>query len=877
MAWDPARQGTLLVVDPQNTRLFQPPPRPGEPYTPPVPLPPLPRSGAYLPRDIAAPFDRQAVPVRTLTVLAPRQMTLLNPRPGGGDPMAGLRPDEKLRLLLASLDAAQWARLGGTQGIGAGDLAPEQVELFLSFLPEPFQVRKAVRGPAGGYRIRAEDEAGSTLSPAQRAAVRLRLRRSLDWSLVGTDTPRSSLGFGSADPQPEGTEFLLLTETGELYGRRNDSYGVTLRSEVPNRLKPGHLDFGAPALDALVSLAGAATLGDLVRRVGQATRVEIYADPRVGRLPVATRSEAGTAVRSGDLLQALCLAVTGTLRRVAPASGRPAFVLTDDIEGIGTRRARLSEWAEDMYSRKEVVEGDIQKRIHAQQPARHIRFDEGDPLAPGPALRRRIDEQWRANGIYDPAPTSDGPDTVAVADLPPAAQTLIQKQLQEHTAFLSGQTFRTDRVLLNVWVRVAYLVPGLGEIENQNLHLDLRSFLPPDPMPAPASGERPPSPEPVALPPDARAAFILHVAPRTAREAERAAREAARRGLSRLWVEAPETGGKAILAAAVEAGKKNGLAVTATVRLLRAGAGDLDRNVLGETAGDYVARRLAAPAIQRNAGRKYFLRRAGGDWLRIDTPGAEAQRKERLLEIAATPGLAGLVLRDTAAPGYALPAAEPNPIAGMYGSLDLGYTPEMRLAFLRREGADPLDLGAEAYPGVYLSLPFFEDERSRPWGSGGASTAGGPPLSQRWTGFRHGVNVRFLGEIYKALRAAHPELPLWIQARMAYPGDPASWYGSWDKPDALPAWQPFPVEGRTMAQTARVHSRRVLRGIAPVEWPGDDEPASVPRLTPVQTYAAILRDTLDRERRDWDGIVLDLGDQPVEKALSLLEAVPPAP
>lgn len=868
VAWDAARHGALLAVDAANTRPWQPRPQPGVPSPPLAPLPP-PRFDGYALRTVAGYFGRKTFRLGTITALAPPEMTVLNANPGKGDPMAGLRRDEKLRLLQASLSQAQWARLGSPNGLGAGDLAADQSALFLSILPDPFRVRKITLGPGGGHIYRPDAESAMTLSPSQRASVRLRLTRSLAWSFMSANSPNSTHGFGRTDPRPEGTEILTIVDTFEYYPR-SDAYGVRLKAELPNRLKPGHLNFNAPVFDAPVSLATPVSLGEMIKRIGQATGIELYADPRVGELSLWTR---GTTARAGDVLKALCLAVTGAFRRVGPEGEASApFVLTHDVVGLGARRALLGEWAADLQARKRQIEESIQKRIAAQKPAQHIRFTDDDPLAPSPEMQRRVEEDISRR---DQSPRRfDGPGTMAVTDLPPAAQAIIKEQLARHR---TSEPLRTDRVVLNLRMRLSYLVPGLGEVDSPHLGLDFNSLLPP---PQPSA---PPTPEgatgPVTLTPDV-ATRALHITPQTVEEVAQVAQEARRRGLNHLWVEVPEADGKALLAAAVQAGKENNLTVVAVVRLLRvpaAGQNDamarnLDVNVLGESAGRHAARRLSSPALYPWV-RHALLR--SGDWLRVDTPAAAVQRKRHLREIAATPGLAGLALCDTAAPGYALPADAGN-IYGT-GGTELGYTPEMRLAFLRQKGADPIDIGSNPHVGgnVATRLPFFDpDNVSRVTFVDGRAVAppGGQTLPQKWNGFRYDANARFLAELYKTLRAEHPDLPLLLQDRPQHFSALPGWYGSWDKPGGLPRTYFAGNQQQTLVQRARVSSRYVVRSIVYYGLPLGVAPPG-PQPTPAEAYARSIRYFLEKEKRGWDGIVLDLSDRAVPEALPLLEAL----
>ncbi len=881
--WDPEPRGPLLVVDPKNTRKWMPRPAPGMPpevrYQATVLAPPPP--GGYRLAVVAPYFGRKIVRLDTLSVLAPTQMTVLNTRPGKGDPLASMRRDEKVRLFAGSLNVAQWKQLAGPQGLGAGDLAPEQRAFFLSLLPEPFRVHKmTVASNAGGSY-----GAGSpiTLSSSQKAQVRLRINRSVEIMFPAANGQRMYYGIGRPARRPVGEEHYTLSYSGEA--QRSDAYGVTLRADIPNRLKPGHLTFDAPTLQAAVSLEGGdmpstapappppptLTVKELLKRVEKATRVELYADPRVANLPVWT---AGKSARAGDILKALCYAVTGTFRKVGPV-----FVLTDDVMGIGTRRALLSDWGQDVGAQGQKLRADLDKRIQEIQPGQFMDFAPDDPLAVDAATLKKMDERRRAmRQQYTP-----DADSIPVADLPPAFQ-------QQLTAFLAERqgdhmkNARTDRVRLDVQARMSYLVPEIGDIEDANLHL---YNIPALPMPPP---QTPPPAPPVVIPPT-MAARALYIAPASAEEAERAAGEARRLGITHLWVETPEGGkGKGLLASAVKAGKAHKLFVFGVVRLLHRRpaptedksetlpAESRDINILGLSGFAYARQRLHSTAGQASPWTRDTLIRSG-DWLRPDAPSTAALLKKQLLDLAATPGLTGLVLRDTAAPGYADPGVS-NQNYSFGDSKDFGYSLEARLQFLRQESMDPVDLiSANSYVGgADLNLPFFSDHALQPrmiqvenrWTQDPAFKS---PV-QQWKAFRHKQNARLLAELHAAVKTAHPNLALVIGSRADDRfGEP--WYGTWDKPDALPFRSPYVNEGNppTLAQTARSFSRRILISI-PYRTPSVPDPKYSPR----EAFTRTLGYSLERNKTGWDGIVFDLSDVPVERALPLLEALnPPAP
>jgi hypothetical protein len=98
------------------------------------------------------------------------------------------------------------------------------------------------------------------------------------------------------------------------------------------------------------------------------------------------------------------------------------------------------------------------------------------------------------------------------------------------------------------------------------------------------------------------------------------------------------------------------------------------------------------------------------------SPSWETRRAE-IAALAATPGLAGIVLSGSAPIGYAGERSD-----GWSGSDDfalslraeLGYTPALRRAFLQKEGVDPIDLIPRNLRfSADLRQPFFLDDNAR--------------------------------------------------------------------------------------------------------------------------------------------------------------------
>jgi hypothetical protein len=595
----------------------------------------------------------------------------------------------------------------------------------------------------------------------------------------------------------------------------------------------------------------------LVGRAARATKTELYADARLAGLRLWHR---GTApARSGDVLKALCLATTGAFRRVGPA-----FVLTESREGLGARRARLADRLRDLEEEGRAIEETARRNLLAAQPWRFLRVagdgGTGGGLL-GPGVERRMEQVWQ-----NPHGAADGV-RVALADLPAPLQARIREQWQKDISPDEREKWLVEQVLLRPDLRLSYLVPGLNAPVDA-MSVEWRSLLPlPGGIPAPdRAGDG------LVVLPQGPAVRALRVAPGTSDDLSSLAREAKRRGLNQLWVDVSEVADAAaavtLLTRAIAAGKEQGLPVVATFRLLRRGPIDRDAaagepavpgdlNVCGESATEYAARRLRARPDDPWTAFRFGEAR---EWRRIDSPADVAGLGRRLRGIAGVPGIAGVALTDTAAPGYARTRNDADvPRAGE----DLGYTPEMRLGFLREAGVDPIDI--DPMP-VYL--PFFPGDD---W-----------DLRARWDAFRYRANARTLAALFVDLRRAAPGVPLWIAERgESYGHWPPLWFGSWDRADTLPRRTDA---GRTereppLYERARRVSRRALQAITLLPEVPPINGTAPPERSSSEALTELLRWRLGKEASGggvatrWDGFVLDWSGMPSGEVPALLTAL----
>lgn len=203
------------------------------------------------------------------------------------------------------------------------------------------------------------------------------------------------------------------------------------------------------------------------------------------------------------------------------------------------------------------------------------------------------------------------------------------------------------------------------------------------------------------------------VLPLPATDAELAETLAAvrRRGFTEVWLripfapDAPER-----IALAVDAGRKAGLSVGAEVGWLKKREANPDApdeiGIVGETGDDW---RKRYEPDHRYPGREdydrdvFYPRYTG--WVRPQNSDALTMATQ----IAATPGLCAFALENPLPPGYAGIGRYGD---GLWERVRLGYHPELRVACVRAEGFDPVDVGEQVlYADVGMDThPFSENE-----------------------------------------------------------------------------------------------------------------------------------------------------------------------
>ncbi|HET6383677.1 MAG TPA: hypothetical protein VFJ58_09820 [Armatimonadota bacterium] len=824
----------------------------------------LPGSTVYHLSDL---FGMLARPFGGVIAIAPPTMTILNTAPGAPNPFEGMPPADAFKLLVGSLSPAQWQTLTSAQGLGLGDLkSDDQRELFRAIFPQG-GLRVAPMPPSGVF-FALGDYKPIKPGDADRAHIRLTRYTNLGLSTI---EGHGSVGLG----YPPGLQGAHSYEGNNgLYEQSNVDtlYGVRVRKKAPNTPKPGNLDFNAAALQTPIPLSGAKTVEGLIQRISRATRVELYADRRYEDREIVIAAGA-RAARAADLLQAMAFCLRGTYRRVGPA-----FVLTDDLIGVGTRRTIIERL-----------------RLDADNARRGLLYQAGDTilqlhsiadLPPGPGAVSITPDQFQQalkhqpKGLINPIRSIQVPADELTPEQQDAAQKVMDGLIRERNEvekmpdrpgkpFLKPLPTLDGPVTMSMSPVVQLLLPSLDGPVNMGDLLNPGLLFSPSPelgetraaaltkaLLARAPASRMPSLAAVLKPIPHRAVIVeAH----TAAGVDSVVTSMRQLGLNELWLEVFDPGvpdvstkseldGGDLLTEALKATRETDIRVLPVLRLLKWRAStpvaERDLSILGEESPAAIARRR----VNDGAGPSLFDGPPEAPRALAVSP-FEPKVQDRLTKLMANlarePGIAGLVWRSPTLPGYSV---HDDDYPSDVGS-EFGYTERARLAFLRVNHVDPVDIDPLTDRDSAAALPGFDDiEIDR-------------KLQEEWRIFRANEDENLLRRLLAAASSTEPgsdrnqpsspgttagRLPVLVEASgPEYFEDYVSiWYGSWSGDEApLPAAHFFGGEAG-LAKEAHAGSKIAILSLAPDEnWAPGKTASTIESLT---------------KHPVWDGVVLDL-------------------
>ena len=389
------------------------------------------------PEGIAAKYGRAGQWFGHVFAVAPPTMTVLNTSPALADlPLSLLASQHPTPFLIGSFSPAQLRQMA-TTGLAYSEMTTDQQALVKSLLPHPLMlVPKSLGEPANidfqkpGADIDAlikerqaatkeYDAQGRTISEAELTGG-LRLHGFLASEFTFDSPAGSGISMSPGDQAVQTTGTYKLAHGGfvDIGGWRPEGNPILsyLKAETANVSKDGDFNWNRHDLEHPVILQGVKTVNDLTARLAKATGLELYADTHYGPQPVLVIGSVQKPIAAGDAMQALALCVCGAWRQVGPA-----YVLTDDVQGLGTRQEFLREMVQTWSTRLTKASEDVGGRLRDADWLHTLHFADGDPWALGPEQLKAVVKERGENSGHLPW-----------KDLPAPLQTSLRGQLNRH-------------------------------------------------------------------------------------------------------------------------------------------------------------------------------------------------------------------------------------------------------------------------------------------------------------------------------------------------------------------------------------------------------------------------------------------------------------
>ncbi len=666
----------------------------------------------------------------SVLAVAPPTITVVYSPPGTPNPYDGMPPGQVMKLLAATFTLAQWKAFMSPLGVAYTDMAGDtQTALFQALFPDGHLVFVQNSGDTKANGLKPQQD----LSGEALAAAHLRLGSTTTVCLPY----RGGYSFRSVnDGQSLPPRYTMQNAPTQHVAKE---YGAQVRETVPNTSKIGQLAFDAPALKTLVPLTHIRTVADLIVRIGLTTRREIYADPRYGPRLVTLVLPAGPpSAPAADLLQALALCVGGTYRQVGPA-----YVLTDDVIGLGTKQAAWKAFEEKAQKMLPGGGDTFYTPVVPDAPYTLLTIsDDSDPLALTPMQKN---DYWQKQGMdMFQGGSSTLRAIVPFSQLNPAQKQNAEEQAEEQAGGGEDQATLDGMMQVDTQAEVEVLLPALdGPVI---IPQGYQNLLPlPSSTPAQQEAQRKrmeaefPAPTAPALNlPQAMRGFLHRAAqlplPKTPAEASRSFAALQALGFNQAWVRitpgsaADDNSLRGQLSQAAAEGHKRGIAVFPDISLLH-----WDK----DTAPDLLDCDIQGQTLVHHFGTDIPCT------ISPFAPAAAARLASLIQTLGTVPGVSGMAWDNVVATGYENYPRGIN-VSTSFGETPLGYTESGRLAFLRVDHTDPVD--------IYDS--YSVDERAQVQVPGFDADH---PLMTRlcidWRSVRAAASQRFLHQLIAALPA----------------------------------------------------------------------------------------------------------------------------
>ncbi|MBC8136819.1 MAG: hypothetical protein H8F28_13120 [Fibrella sp.] len=814
--------------------------------------------GGKTPAQFAELMKRRILTVGDIVTFIPPTMKVIVKNPGKADPFAGLRFEQRFVLVLGALTPEQWKQAGSANGIGLSDLTDKQRSLFAGmWRSEALTVQNVRTKSDSDIPVAVE----TTSVPVSGVRFRVSRRVALQLRPVGQEhtygyTPGTDADDEKGELQTDGTyirQLLQMPDDSQDAERADtaSAFGVPVMVTVPNGLKSGQLALDTPALNVGMRLDGSRkTVGELLAAVSAATRFRLVADRRIASLPVGYKlTPGGQIVSTGDVLKVLCRSVTGTFRRLDGPGGATVYLLTDDIEGIGTRFARLDRWAEKPYEKLREVYQNAINDCAENEPIDSLGFAPDSPFTLPTDQLKTINDSYASQGLRNTPP-------VPVSQLSPALQEEFRKGVESWRKWQANVTMRTDTVSLDTDFHCDWILPGGRAFPATVVNRDLSfSFLrqiavPKSKRVASRDTRIYKHPSPTPFPPALKRRVLTTPLPETESDIQKLLALLRRKGFTETWLRVEDSNitSRDRLQQAVFLGAKSGVRVGVVIPwLLKTESGAKsapDVNILGENGTAIMEAEVNSIADKNMAEkqRAYYSDRNAG-WVVAETQDIHdvVRHASPFLTLA---NLSAVAFTNPAAPGYT--SHDENGDDGFGIGDRMGYNKQTRFRCVQDKGFDPVDVAASTHHlGVSVELPFFRQYEVV------------KPLAE----FRRSQNRAHLARVYAAIRTAFPRTTLYMD-------NPENrlfeYYGRWEKPDGFPA---DPAE--------YVSSANQLRKTA---FRNGSSPVFAIRGTRSEGADAYFwnawHDGMEEAAKGWGGFALNMPTDSLDDVMALLNKLP---
>jgi hypothetical protein len=696
--WNTTEQGVLLAVAPERTM-------PKLVYSPQqffsLPTLPFPPPRGYNLNEILVPFEYRLFKTGTANAIAPIKTRVFTRPTLSPEDASLLGKEEAAAELFASFTQAQWGVVGDKAGIGMNDLTPKQQKLYARMLPERILLQPNLAANATTVTPQNTNFTPIEMGSTQIRQMRLRIARhySVEYIVDGQtgittnldrdfdrDTNRQKYHMIEMSSDPN--ENLGYSVSNGFDSRIAD----TLYPKIPNKLKISDLDYKSKRLRFELSLKDIKTVDDIVKSIAKASQVNLRVDARVGKLPIFLK---GDSAQAGDLLQALCLSLQGTFRKIDPN----IFLLCEGKDGLGSRLAAYQAWQQEVG----LVIGKRQEKRNEEMKKNGASVFLDDPHGLSPDVRKKAQVQ-RFGGE-----TEKGIET---ALLPESLQKVILKHKDDKQQMnINGQNgeyrFRMDRVELSFRTQSYWILPEVGQF---SARISAVQLIPnPEATTAPPQEEqKPPS---FVLPPLWKKRGVM-VSVQSIEETKQIIALAKDNGFTQAWLGVPTNSkiARLLLTEAIKIGKEAGVSIGVILSPFSTPKDTLpasimpDLSILGETT-DKMRNPIGLAAYP-------FPDTFAGTGQTAIAPTASnlSVLKKELREIASTPQLSGVLFRPVLPNSY-------RPVSSGFEwmnttSEQLGYLLENRLAFLQKESVDPIDIVTSQYMNLPFIIPYFHQAES---------------------------------------------------------------------------------------------------------------------------------------------------------------------